>query len=144
MKEKIRKQIPIIQKILLTFLSLLFMYYFTKSESFNIYLTIKIIVSAIAFLGLSVKLILSYIFPEIILDENGIKIFGREIIKWIEINNIILKHFDNESTTIHIERYYKKRISEDFGKLTISSSDLEIKLNIYLEKYGNKLFRNSK
>ena len=63
---------------------------------------------------------------------------------YCEINNIILKHFDNESTTIHIERYYKKRISEDFGKLTISSSDLEIKLNIYLEKYGNKLFRNSK
>ena len=89
-----------------------------------------------------VKLILGYIFPEIVLDENGIKIFGRSRIKWNEIKNIETKYSNNENLTIIIERFYKKEISENFGRLTISNDKLKFELNSYLDKFGNKLYRN--
>lgn len=139
---KIRKHVPIIYKIVLSAFSIFLIYYFRESKSDEIDLSIKIMVSSIAVFGMLVKLILGYIFPEIVLDENGIKIFGRNKIKWSEIKNIEMKYSTNEGVIIIIERFYKKEISENFGKLNISNDKLKAELNNYLDKFGNQLFRN--
>ena len=139
---KIRKHVPIIYKILLSGFSIFLIYYFRESKSDDLDFSLKIMVSAIAVFGMLVKLILGYIFPEIVLDENGIKIFGRSRIKWNEIKNIETKYSNNENLTIIIERFYKKEISENFGRLTISNDKLKFELNSYLDKFGNKLYRN--
>ena len=139
---RIRKHVPIIYKIVLSAFSIFLIYYFRESKSDDLDFSLKIMVSAIAVFGMLVKLILGYIFPEIVLDENGIKIFGRSRIKWNEIKNIETKYSNNENLTIIIERFYKKEISENFGRLTISNDKLKFELNSYLDKFGNKLYRN--
>ena len=139
---RIRKHVPIIYKIVLSAFSIFLIYYFRESKSDDLDLSIKIMVSVIAVFGMLVKLILGYIFPEIILDEIGIKIFGRNKIKWTEIKSIETKYSNNENLTITIERFYKKEISENFGRLNISNDKLEAELNSYLDKFGTKLFRN--
>ena len=139
---RIRKHVPIIYKIVLSAFSIFLIYYFRESKSDDLDFSLKIMVSAIAVFGMLVKLILGYIFPEIVLDENGIKIFARSRIKWNEIKNIETKYSNNENLTIIIERFYKKEISENFGRLTISNDKLKFELNSYLDKFGNKLYRN--
>lgn len=139
---KIRKHIPIIYKIVFSVFSIFLIYYFRKTKSDDLDLSLKILVSTITVFGMLKKLILGYIFPEIVLDENGIKIFGRNKIKWTEIKSIETKYSSDENVTVNIERFYKKNVSENFGKLSISYSQLETELNRYLDKFGNKLFRN--
>lgn len=139
---KIRKQVPIIYKIVFSAFSIFLIYYFRESKSDDLDLSLKIMVSAIAVFGMLVKLTLGYIFPEIILDENGIKVFGRNKIKWTEIKKIKVENSNNDNVIIVIERFYKKEILENFGRLTISNDKLEAELNKYLDKFGTKLFRN--
>ena len=85
---------------------------------------IEIYMGAIAIFGLLIKSILAYIFPEIILDKEGLKIIERNKINWSAVKSMKIVKIDDD-ITVFIRKYNSKIISEKFKDLDISPAELK-------------------
>ncbi|UOE41708.1 hypothetical protein MTP09_03460 [Chryseobacterium suipulveris] len=74
---------------LLFFLAVfIFLYWKLKSDEFSPTLLMILFVVSVFLIGFLVKFTLSQIFPEVVLDERGIKIRGVKKIRWEEISSL--------------------------------------------------------
>lgn len=101
-------------------------------------MALRIFVMVIFVFGTIVKLILGYIFPELILSNKGIKIFGRKLIEWDKIEKIKVKESSGYTTFIVIKKNNKK-IVENFKNLNMCRQKLKQITRSFLNK-NQKLY----
>ncbi|WP_407483224.1 hypothetical protein [Elizabethkingia meningoseptica] len=102
-------------------------------------MTIRIFVIIIFIFGAVVKLILGYIFPELVLSNNGIKIFGRKLIEWDKIEKIKVKESSGYIRFIVIKKNNKK-IVENFKNLNMRRRKLKQITRSFLKKNQKSYF----
>lgn len=120
--------------LLILFLILIF--YFSKRINHvedAIGMSVSVFVSAIFAFGFAVKLILSLIFPIIVLNETGIKLIGDKIIRWDQIRTIKVKHNLNFEQVIYITKVNSKVIKKNIKPDNFSRLDLYCRS--YLRKH---------
>ncbi len=89
----------------------------------------------VAAIGFFIKLVLSYIFPEIKLNEKGIKFLGKDMVFWKDIKSITTRRDKFLNQTIIIKKR-NGRINVTTIK-DVEFSNLQIYLKSFLKKYGN-------
>ena len=89
--------------------------------------------AAISLFGYFVKLTLSFRFPLIILNRNGIKFLNSNRIKWSEIKSIKVKINGNSEQVVFIKKFSSKIIQKNLGKHFFPSLNLHCRsfLNNY-------------
>lgn len=137
---KIRKTNKLYFKITISVLLLSFALYRLQFSDEGHKIGVEVYISLIGIFGLLVKIILGLIFPEIILDNEGIKFFGRKKILWKDIKNIKINE-NSEILKISIEKVNSKIIHEQYKNLGVSKYEMEENLAFFLIKYGNPFYK---
>ncbi|OPC00443.1 ABC transporter [Elizabethkingia ursingii] len=101
-------------------------------------LTIRLFMAAIFVIGALIKLILSYIFPELTLSDKGVKVFGRELIVWNDIKRIKTAGLYAGDAQLIIIKKNNKRITEDFKRLNTNSYKLALIVRSFAKKYKTR------
>jgi hypothetical protein len=108
------------------------LYYFDEKYKHGV----VVFVGVILVLGWLVKLILSYLLPDLIISKEGIKILGYHLVQWRNITEIEIKQNQN----IFILQKNRKLIQYDCSQLNVSMMELKDLLSQYIEIVG---LRNS-
>ena len=109
-------------------------YYKILHSDDSVSLFVYILCAIIALLGSVLKVIFSYLFPEIIIDENGILFRNRQKISWNKIKFISINS-QKINTEIIIVFKNGKKLIEYFDNLNYDDFSLKKLLRSYSRKY---------
>lgn len=124
--------------ILITTLILFFYIYRTNNSDQAYKPAMAVVVYSIFTFGLFVKFILSLFFPELILNEKGMKFLGRKFINWKEIRKVKIEYVGNSKIMFIVTKNNSKKIIVNLNLTNIAN--LKIYTRSYLKKFGSKRF----
>ena len=122
--------------ILICSLALLFCIDRTNNSDNAYEPAMAVIVYSIFAFGYLVKFILSLFFPELILNEKGLKFLGRKLIDWKEIRKVKIDYGGNSKIMFIVTKNNSKKIIENLNLTNID--ELKISMRSYLEKFCSK------
>lgn len=129
-----RKTIRFFWLFIFSFLVVLILLPFLNKSEKPVHLAMGVIVYCIFGLGYLLKLLLSYIFPEIKMDKEGIIVLGNKKILWNDIKNIKVRYDEIYNQHILIKKNngtYKTIFLKDCNFYT-----LRIFAKSFLREYG--------
>jgi len=124
--------------ILITTLILFFYIYRTNNSGKAYESAMGVVVYSIFIFGFLVKFILSLFFPELILNENGIKFIGKKSIDWKEIKKIKIAYNGVSKISVVIIKRNSKKISENLNLSNLY--ELRFLIRSFMKKYRLKHF----
>lgn len=124
--------------ILITTLILFFYIYRTNNSDQAYKPAMAVVVYSIFTFGLFVKFILSLFFPELILNEKGMKFIGKKSIDWKEIKKIKIVSSDVSKIRVIIIKRNSKKISENLNLSNLY--ELRFLIRSFMKKYRLKHF----
>jgi len=122
--------------ILICSLVLLFYIYKTNNSDEAYKPAMAVIVYSIFAFGYLIKFILSLFFPELILNEKGLKFLGRKLIDWREIRKVKIDYGVNSKIIFVVTKNNSKKIIENLNLTNIA--ELKIYMRSYLKKFVPK------
>nr|AJP77086.1 putative ABC transporter [Chryseobacterium sp. Stok-2] len=122
--------------ILIASLVLLCYIYRTNNSDKAYETAMGVVVFSICVFGYFVKFILILFFPELILNEKGVKFFGRKLVNWKEIKKIKINYSGNSKLIFVITKNNSKKISEYLNLSNVE--ELRFFARSFMKKYRLK------
>ncbi|MCD9853147.1 hypothetical protein LUD75_00395 [Epilithonimonas sp. JDS] len=122
--------------ILICSLALFFYIYRTNNSDKAYEPAMAVVVYSIFAFGYLIKFILNLFFPELILNEKGLKFLGRKLIDWKEIRKVKIDYGGNSKIMFVVTKNNSKKIIENLNLTNID--ELKISMRSYLKKFCSK------
>lgn len=123
--------------LILIFSLMLFFYIYKTNNSEESYKpAMGIVVYSIFIFGYFVKFSLSLFFPELILNENGIKFIGKKSIDWKEIKKIKIAYNGVSKISVVIIKRNSKKITESLSLSNLT--EIKFFIRSFNRRYGTR------
>ena len=123
--------------LILIFSLMLFFYIYKTNNSEESYKpAMGIVVYSIFIFGYFVKFSLSLFFPELILNENGIKFIGKKSIDWKEIKKIKIAYNGVSKISVVIKKRNSKKITESLSLSNLT--EIKFFIRSFNRRYGTR------
>lgn len=123
--------------LILIFSLMLFFYIYKTNTSEESYKpAMGIVVYSIFIFGYFVKFSLSLFFPELILNENGIKFIGKKSIDWKEIKKIKIAYNGVSKISVVIIKRNSKKITESLSLSNLT--EIKFFIRSFNRRYGTR------